>query len=179
MRLGKKGMSIGMVFMFMLAVITFAVIMIFGYKAITDFMGSGEKVEFYQFKTDLESAVKKIYTEYGSVRIETFYLSAKYEKICFVDLEYEGDRSNEELCIAGSEDYAPIACDVWETAEDYAGAEENVFLKPLPPADSPTIKVYQIELGEEGYLCLDVVKGRFKLQLEGLGDRTEISKVVS
>lgn len=169
MKLQKKGMEIGTVFIFMIAVITFAAIMVFGYKAITDFMRSGEKVEFYQFKTDLESAVKRIYTEYGSVRIETFYLPARYEKICFVNL----DGPYLDNC-----NFNPIACDVWETAGSYEGADENVFLQPLPPADSPAIKVYKIDIVEKDFLCLDVVKGKFKLQLEGRGDKTRISEVI-
>lgn len=173
----KKGMSIGTVFIFMIAVITFAVIMIFGYKAIADFMVSGEKVEFYQFKTDLESSVKKIYTEYGSVRVEPFYLPARYKQICFVDLD-----ATPNLALSGED---LIAYDVWETAamgvdteaSGYDKADQNVFLKPLPPADSPVIKVYKIEL-EGSYLCLDVVGGKFKLRLEGRGDRTKLSEVL-
>ncbi len=182
----KKGVSIGTVFIFMIAAITFGVIMVFGYKAISDFLDKGEKVEFYQFKTDLERSVKGIYTEYGSVRIQTFYLPSRYERICFVDLDYVGsveDKKGTNICTPREDDYNPIACDVWETAESYDEADQNVFLEPLPPVDSPTIKVYKIKLveivaGEEvdsGYLCFDVIRGKFKLRMEGMGDRTKVS----
>jgi hypothetical protein len=181
----KKGLSIGTVFIFMIAAITFGVIMIFGYKAISDFLEKGEKVEFYQFKTDLERSVKGIYTEYGSVRVQTFYLPSRYERICFVDLDTEPNLILEQD--------NPIAYDVWDTAFNeasmgtsvYDKADQNVFLEPLPPIDSPTIKVYKIEPfeikdGEEinsGYLCFDIVRGKFKLRMEGMGDRTKISEV--
>ena len=160
---GKKGMTVGMVFIFIVAAVTFALIMIFGYKMIADFMTKGEEVEFYQFKSDLETSIKKIYTEYGSVRIEEYSLPMDYERICFVNLDVE---VNEELC--GIDAYA---CDVWRDAEGYEGADENVFLKPIAPVK---IKVYKISMDND-YLCLDVTKGRFKLRLEGKGDRTLIS----
>jgi len=44
--MNKKGLAIGQVFIFIVAAITFALIMIFGYKAISGFISSGEEVEF-------------------------------------------------------------------------------------------------------------------------------------
>ena len=164
----KKGMGIGQVFIFIVAAITFALIMVFGYRAVTDFLESGEKVEFVQFKNDLESSVKKIYTEFGSVRVENFHTPAKFTKICFVDLDDEiGDM--EALC---KEDQ--IACDVWQNARDEGGyntLDENVFL--TPPADVK-IKVYRAEI-DGGYVCQKITNGQFTVVLEGLGDRTKIS----
>jgi len=81
----KKGMGVGEVFVYIVAALTFALIMIFGYKAINDFLVSGEEVEFVQFKNSLESSISKIYTEYGAVRIQNFYVPGKYDQVCFVD----------------------------------------------------------------------------------------------
>lgn len=160
-------MAISMVFVFLVAVITFAVIMLFGYKAISDFMGRGETVEYYQFKNDLETSVKKIYSDYGSVRVEQFRVPGRYEQICFVDLTKEAP----EEC-----GFNLVACNIWrEAAGDYAGADENVFLSPLPPEGSAPIKVFNIDIGEEGYLCVDTARGTFKLRMEGKGDRTALS----
>jgi len=168
MNMNRKGMTIGMVFIFIVAAVTFALIMIFGYKMITDFMAKGGEVEFFQFKSDLETSVKKIYTEYGSVRMEEYSLPMEFERICFVDLGMDCP----EDC-----NFDAYACDVWKDAGDYEGADENVFLKPLSEI---AIKVYKIELYEndekKGYLCFDIVKGRFKLRLEGRGDRTRLSE---
>ncbi|MFH1682948.1 MAG: hypothetical protein ABIA37_04075 [Candidatus Woesearchaeota archaeon] len=163
----KSGMTIGMVFVFLVAVITFAVIMLFGYKAITDFMDKGETVEYYQFKTDLETSVKKIYTEYGSVRVERFIVPVRYEQVCFVDLT----KTAPEPC-----NFDLVACNLWkEAAGNYAGADENVFLYPLPPEGSSPIKVFNIDVGTQGYLCLNTTQGTFKLRMEGKGDRTLLS----
>lgn len=178
MVVGKKGLGIGQVFIFIVAAITFALIMIFGYKAISGFLSSGEDVQFTQFKTDLENSVKGIYTEYGSVRIEKFNLPLKYEQICFVDMDADFDES---LC-----DIDGAACGVWEDAQEvvpgkageektgYEIVDENVFLTPTAPVK---IKVYKISTANEGkdYLCLPITKGTFSLVLEGRGDRTELS----
>jgi len=51
MILSKKALGVGQVFVFIIAALSFALIMIFGYKAIGDFLTPGEKAQFYQFKT--------------------------------------------------------------------------------------------------------------------------------
>ncbi len=182
----KKGIGVGQVFVFIIAAITFALIMIFGYQAITGFLESGEEVAFVQFKTDLEKSVKKIYTEYGSVRIEKFHPPADFEKICFVNMDYDfSPEEKKKLCTENA-----VACDVLEEVESgiaegrcltgYGCVEKNVFLKPQTPVP---IKVYQISIsdseGEEqfGFICEDIVQGSFSIVLEGKGDHTELSKV--
>ena len=156
-------MGAGQVFVFILAAVSFALIMVFGYKAIGNFLTQGEKVQFYQFKTDLETAVQRIYSEYGSVRVEQFTLPGSYEQICFVDLDAP---YTEEIC-----QFDQIACEVWKDSAGYAGADENVFLKPPAPV---TIKVSSVQI-ERGFLCLPVRQGQFRLVLEGRGDHTFIS----
>ncbi len=162
----KKGLGIGEVFVFIVAALTFALIMIFGYKAIIGFLQSGEEVAFVQFKTNLESSIKRIYTEYGSVRVEQFTLPAKYSQICFVDLDAPYDS---ELC-----KYDLGACNLWEMSSSYASVDENVFLKPV----APEIKVHKISIASpdgKDFLCLPVTDGQFTVILEGKGDRTEVS----
>ncbi|MBT3298624.1 hypothetical protein HN385_06865 [archaeon] len=169
-KLNKKAMGIQQVFVFMVTAITFAFIMIFGYSAIGDFLEKGEAVEFYQFKSEIENSIKRIYSEYGSVRQEDYQLPREYSQICFVDLDSE---YNEELC-----NYDAIACDVWETAsysgDGYDSADENVFLKPSAPV---AMKVYKVSI-DEGFICMNINSGSFSLRLEGLGSRTKLSEAV-
>ena len=56
---GKKGLGAGQVFVYIVAALTFALIMIFGYKIINDLIHTGEDVQFLQFKTSLETSIKK------------------------------------------------------------------------------------------------------------------------
>lgn len=179
----KKGLGIGQVFVFIVAAITFAFIMIFGYRAISGFLQSGEEVAFVQFKTGLESSIKKLYTEYGSVRVETFTTPAKYRQICFVDMDADKeDKEIEELCALDQ-----VACSVWKDAQEirtdengkqmagYDVVDENVFLKPSAPVK---IKVYKISINQQqgtGFLCVPIKQGSFSVVLEGKGDRTELS----
>jgi hypothetical protein len=182
---GKKGLGVGQVFIFIIVVLTFGLIMVFGYKAISDFLEGGEEVAFVQFKNDLESSIKTIYTEYGSVREKTFRPPAKYTQICFIDLDY-GDIAfaKEDLC-----DENIVACSVWEDALEaqrssgdpgvgYKSVDINVFLTP----DAPSIKVHNIELFDEngvetGAYCFKITRGIFSLRMEGKGSHTKISPV--
>lgn len=170
----QKGLGVAQVFMFILAAVSFALIMIFGYKAISGFLQGGQRVEFIQFKTELETAVKRIYTEYGAVRIEQFHAPAMYHQICFVDLSKPADPA------LNNED--PLAYAAWQTANgDYGGLDENVFLTPSAPVK---IKVHDIKMDdpdkandfmtdpEKDYLCIPIENGGFSLRLEGRGSYT-------
>jgi hypothetical protein len=177
---GKKGLGIGQAFIFIVAALTFALIMIFGYKAINDFISSGEDVEYVQFKTRMEGSFNKLYTEYGSVRIEEFHPPVRHKQVCLVDVDYKEENVQEQiykLCLKDQ-----IACDVWQSALDddygYSNIEQNVFLKPS--GDHP-VKVYRMKLVDEygekvGFLCEDIFKGRFTFVLEGKGNYVEVNK---
>ena len=181
-RIGKKAQEIGQVFVFIIAIITFALIMIFGYKTITDFMHKGDEVKFYQFKMDLENSVKKIYTEYGSSRTEKFSPPSKISQVCFVDLDYGTTELTREMAALCAKDQ--VACEAWAEAKKakddgksgYDAVNQNVFLKPLI-AGTQEIKVFHISIKKDtvGFLCLPVEDGFFQLTLKGMGDRTDIS----
>lgn len=173
-------MGVGQVFVFIIAALTFAMIMIFGYKMISQFLQRGEQVQFYQFKTDLETSIKRIYSEFGAVRVTRFQLPPQYTKICFVDLDTDPASLEEDalqrLCVQD-----PIACAVWQNAwgapagsggGGYDAADENVFLTPIAPVK---IKVYHLSILPDGYLCLPIERGQFSLLLEGQGDSTRLS----
>ncbi len=184
--LGKKALGIEQVFVFMIAALTFALIMIFGYQAISGFLESGEEVEFIQFKNGLELAVKTIYTEYGSVRVKDFDLPAKFNQICFVDLDYFLEEHPDELQELCAKDLA--ACELVKEARlgvsegrcatGYECVDQNVFLKPQAAVP---IKVYLISIYDEtegkskGFICPPLNKGSFSLVLEGKGYHTELS----
>ncbi len=175
-----KKAQMNQVFMYIIAAITFALIAIFGYRAIAGFLESGEKVEYVHFKDSLESEVKKIYTDYGALRQQEFYVPGDHTKICFVNMNREpSDLEAEELC---REDQ--IACSFWETAKDSADVDQNVFLTPSSPVP---LNVFSIGLckddngcstreSESGFLCIPIKDGSFTIFLEGKGDRAVISK---
>jgi hypothetical protein len=174
----KKAMGVGQVFIFIMAAITFSLILIFGYKAIGGFIESGEDVAFIQFKEDLEDSIKSIYTEYRAYRLETYSLTGEYEQICFIDLDYADDDKAQLLLELRKENV--LAASVWQDAAEYKDADQNVFLIPI--AKVP-IKVHNIEIYQDnvssgidlGFDCLDIRGSSFQMELEGRGDKTRIS----
>ena len=168
--MSKKGVGIGQVFIFIVAALTFALITIFGYKAITGFLDRGEDVQFYQFKTDWERSIRSIYTEFGAVRLEDFHVPFRYSRICFVDMSAPYDSAP---CVRG--DLDPLACDSWQENSGYEGSSENVFLNPPAPVK---IKVSKIEM-EQKFLCLNITSGTFRLHLEGKGSHTFLRKAAN
>ncbi|PIN88095.1 hypothetical protein COV12_00320 [Candidatus Woesearchaeota archaeon CG10_big_fil_rev_8_21_14_0_10_32_24] len=167
--MNKKGMAINQVFVFMIAGLIFALILIFGYQAISGFIDTGEAVLFTKFKTSIEADVQKIHTDFGSIRKKSYTLPSGYEEVCFVNM----DRPYPADCSIGL-----LACDTWKTSEGYKSIDQNVFLKPSAPA----IKVAPITLtdGEDkpqDSLCIKLVSGVFTIILEGKGDHAVISPV--
>lgn len=187
----QKGQAIGQVFIYIIVALTFALITIFGYKAIEGFLEKSEQVAFVSFKTELETAFSQIAPEYGSVRLLEFRTPIGFRKICFVDIEADvavdaPSTPGKEGCDV--EQFDPIACDQWnglnsfsngdetQKKERYRSASQNVFLSP--PAEF-SIKVSRLKtrVGNEydfDYLCLPVVNGHFNLRLEGLGSQVLI-----
>lgn len=171
----KKGIGVGQVFIFIVAALTFALILIFGYRAISGFLKSGEDVAFVQFKTKLESDIKKLYTEFGSVRVERYSTPVTYNQVCFVDIEQPYDS---ELC-----QFDQVACSVWKETSDagrgYDGVDENVFLTPPAPVK---IKVYRVSIEDKegkNFLCIPIKQGAFSMVMEGRGDKTLLSELPS
>ncbi|MBW2963690.1 hypothetical protein KY306_02865 [Candidatus Woesearchaeota archaeon] len=185
----SKGVVVGQVFIYIIAVIVFALVLIFGYQAITGFLEKGEKVAYLTFKTDLENAIKNVYSDFGTVAIysgkNVLAVPVDYEEICFVDLD-KPVTINITFCNEN-----PIICDSWRTAygsgvtkgtSGWQEGDQNVFLKPI--GLSP-IKVYKItvdtdedgeeELSDDGYLCLPVIQGKLFMRVEGMGDHTFVS----
>lgn len=169
LKLNKKAVGVGQLFTFIVVALTFALIAIFGFKAVSDFLNYAQDVEFVQFKESLEKDIKTIYTEAGSVRFKEYSIPSQYSQICFVNMGYS-DINDERLEALRLWD--PVASSVWKIARDggYDAVDSNVFLQP----DAPKIKVHDI-LIENGFLCTAIQRGKLSLRLEGKGDRTQIS----
>lgn len=164
----KKAQFIGQVFVFIIAAILFALILVYGYKAIAKFGEQRQEVALIQFQDDLKSAVAKTAVDYGSVKKFTIEVPADYEEVCFVDLETI--RTN----IEGMPDFIanerPLIAD-----SILGGSDQNVFLKPFP--EQP-IRIPPITVGgdnaEQGYLCIPNTNVGIVLKLTGMGDKAKI-----
>lgn len=173
----RKG-QMKQVFVYMVAAFVFAIIIFFGYKSITGFMEKGEELAFIDFKTDIEGAIQRISSDYGSVVVynqrNPITIPRKYEEICFVDLDANLDPKASPICDSSSEEFRPIICDSWrdDRAEQpgWHIGNTNVFLEPI---GLYPINVYKMEI-KKGYLCIPIIDGRIDFKVEGMGDKTRV-----
>jgi hypothetical protein len=158
----RKGQTIGQVFMFVLAGLVFVLILIYGYKAITNLLERGEEVQLLDFRNALESTIKTIRRDYGSVQQVTLRVPSETETACFVT-------SNPQDLQPGAEQKfqqeLPLLYNAWATGS------ENVFLLPK----QPTPIFLEDILVDEGYTCIPATGGKVVLRVEGTGSKARIS----
>ena len=163
----KKSQAGSEVFIFLLGILIAAAILIYGYSAISSFLGDTERISLLKFSNNLEAEVRTISTQFGDVRRVQFDLPSTYSKICFLDLEYP-EKFSSDICNPATQDYNPIICDAWTTP----GINQNVFFEPMAESTIPSLPLRI----EEGYLCVTPVQGRIILRFEGRGDSVKISR---
>ena len=153
----SKAQTPQMLFIYILAIVIFSAILLFGYSAVKNFREKEEKIGYVKFKSDLESIVRSIATDYGSVKIRNFYVPSRYLEVCFVDPDGNGDI-----------DYPLIK----ESVD--SGSKDNVSLMKNKVVLGASFYVKGIELDNK-LLCASVVDGKIKIRFEGLGNATKIS----
>ena len=139
-------------------------IFLYGYKAITNLTVRTEEISLIRFETQLQTQIRSIATDFGSVKKLELYVPSNHQQVCFVDFKKSPELFG--LCQLNHPDYNPIVCDAW------TDQTENVFLIPPSPK---SIKVPSIDV-DDGYLCLRTVNGRIVIRLEGKGKSALISK---
>ena len=158
-KMKSKAQIMGQVFVFILAGALFILILGYGYKAIAGFGERSEQVALLEFQTQLESGVKSISLDYGSVKKLELSLPSTYTEACFVDMELEPSDEFEAI--------HPRMHEAW------VSQTQNVFLTPM---ENSPINVGNVYLGQKGFLCVPIVGGKVALRLEGLGNKAGITK---
>jgi hypothetical protein len=157
----KRAQILGQVFVLILAGAVFIMILLYGYKAISQFAQRSDEVSFINFESSLKDSVKQVSLDFGSVKRLDLSLPSKFL----------------QLCVFCSPDLGPQVANCAPTQtfqqahqllyESWKGGSQNVFLMPL--ADTPLL-VDRVEAAEGGF-CMPVTQGRVSLRLEGRGDR--------
>ncbi len=171
----KRAQIIGQVFIYILAIVAFAAILLFGYRIIVDLDDKQCDVKAIKFKTDLESTFSEIFGSYDKVRNKLdFTLPCETTKVCFVDFDYAGSK---EPCEA-----TPQACNYLSSYASSDETDQNVFLDP--PSEIK-LKVSKIRFADgngpeldQGIYCISAKSGRIKLRLEGKGIYVQVSEYV-
>ncbi len=161
----KKAQIQGQVFIYILTLIIAGAVLLYGYNAIVSIKERAEQVELVNFKTKLKSDFETISSDYGSVKTKTYSIPSKVKEICFyqyVDIEvgYSGENINinNHLIIDSIT----------------GGTGNNVFLvigDTIDPMELATIK-----LSDGQILCIPISGNRFKLRLEGFGDKVLVER---
>jgi hypothetical protein len=154
------------IFIYIIAIILFSLILLYGYNAIRGFKERSEQISYIRFKTDLSSAVKRISPDYGTLKREEFFIGGEYTKVCFVQsYKREENKPNILATIAKKED--------WIVEDSIkSGVDKNVFL--FTDTLQESFDVGEIDV-TDGYLCINLIKGKAKIQFKGKGDHTYIS----
>jgi hypothetical protein len=164
----KKSQIIGQVFVYILTIVIFGIILLYGYRAITKMRHRADDVLTIQVQKEMKNAVET--TDYGSITKQEISVPNKVHQICFVDLKKSATGPPMPgICIQGHPDYQPLACDSWQS-----GTEANMFLVQ----DYGTVDAYYIGPIDipNSYECIDALQGRVIIRLEGKGKYVELSE---
>jgi len=153
----KRGQIMGQIFIMVVAALVFILVIMYGYRAIKSFIARSDETSLIDFKTELESSIDIIKTDFGSRQQAKFVLPKKYTEVCILSTAEGLNPSSPP----------PLYNSAWKTRT------ENVFL--VPKQETP-IWVDDVEVAGGNYWgCFNIVNGRLNLWLEGKGDRVIVS----
>ena len=155
----RKSQLYSQVFIYILALILIAFILIYGYNAIQNFRKRAEQVACLKFKNDLINSIELVSNEFGSVKRKDMELCSNYKKICFVETYLSPNIPN---------DVDPIIKDSM-----LSNSGRNVFLVENIVKESFDAGKISVE---PDVLCIKAVNRRISLRLEGKGDHVDLSE---
>lgn len=154
--------------MFVLAIIIFSGVLLYGYRAVSTFMGQQEEVELLEFQDLLTREVERIALKHGSVKRIDVRLPSMFNRVCFVDTDAFWDNEPMQDNLSNEE---PM---VYRSVQQ--GIKQNVFLFPPPetPIQLKSMRV-DIEAHELQYFCIQNEGGPLALRLRGQGGKALMS----
>jgi hypothetical protein len=162
--MNSKAFSPMNVLIYILALLVGALILFYGYKAISQLSNQGDRALYIRFQSSLQADIKEISSLPGTIRIKEYSLPSRFNKVCFFDLKKENCANPGELSLSDS---ASVICD------SVKASVANIFVLPLQEKD---IKISEIEL-EQSPLCIDIPTGLFKVKITGKGRTALLSSV--
>ncbi|MEA3430694.1 MAG: hypothetical protein U9R08_05455 [Nanoarchaeota archaeon] len=162
----KKAQIQTHLFIYIAAIIMVALILLFGYRAISNFVGKGEQATLLSVEQDLVSEVDRVSVSFGEVSIREFNFPGKYSALCLVDSSVvegaPGDTSGLYASqLALMNDY-PLLQGAIES-----GSESNVFLIKDGVSESfSDVGLVQIT---SGFKCVNLTRGSARLRFDWKG----------
>lgn len=178
----KKAQISGQVFIYILALIIFSGVLLYGYKAVKMFGEQSEELIITQMTNEIRTQVGKIESQYEYVEKLQLAVPENYEKVCFIDTRIEAgvgcakrpsfDCIWENLPGDFEVEKYPLICDSWK---DCTG--ENMFLIEGSSAEGYNIGALAVKPAADGarFFCVDVTVPKTIFRLRGTGEYAEIS----
>ena len=166
----KKGqMMVGQIFIYIASILIIGFLLVFGYQTLAGFKKQGEQVSYVKFRTDMQSFVKAVKNDFGTVRIRDILAPDRAKEVCFVDSRLTDD----SITWTGSiKPVVPSGIDPIIADSIDFDIQNNVFFPGtnIQPFNGGVIQV------NEGVLCLAVSATTLKIELEGKGNRALVKK---
>jgi len=175
MKLSKKSMMVGQIFIYSLSLIVVGLILVFGYKIIMEFLVNSNTVEQLQFEKNVKSMVRSYSSEWGSVGYKKLVAPSSVKEICFTDY------NSQAMTLTDCND--PTNTDFYLFIEDSYGdpsiprEKKNLFLIGASSNFIESYYVGNVSLGAAcNYLCVKSERGAFSLKIVGKGDHVELAE---
>jgi len=160
----SKKAQVSQIIAYLLAIVIFAMVLVFGYKAVVNIRQQAEQANYLNFQKSLEADIKSIYFDYGSVKKESYSLSG-YKEICFADLEHGFINSYPEKIISN------IIKNSMESK-----IRKNVFLIGDKIDSFYIEKINLTNPLSQNPECVPVNNGKLNIKLTGQGDSSLVEK---
>jgi len=156
----KKAQIAEQVIIYILAVLIFGLIVIFGYREISNLMQKQQQIDLINFENNLKDTISQLSSSYGDVKDfndEPLKVPSGYNKLCFIELDkYESSELTS----------FPLIQNSWQD-----NVKVNVFL------DDAKYSFYadNITIEPDNSKCFDITDGKLRIRLEGVGGSAKIS----
>lgn len=158
----KKSQVQTQMFVYMLALVVIALVLLYGYNAIRGFINTSNDVNLVQFKTDFSAAVEGQSHEFRSVIKKQLLLPSGYNEVIIVDLN--------KVANASLRLQYPMMYDSW-----LDGVEKNVFLIGKSKIESFYAgKIYFEPI--QDHIILKAPDRIVEMKLTGMGGSTKIDE---
>ncbi|MDO8480574.1 MAG: hypothetical protein Q7S65_02025 [Nanoarchaeota archaeon] len=156
----------GQVFIYIITLVVVVVILIFGYRSITSFKERTEDISALQFRQELESSIRTISGQYGTLKVKQFPLDSSYQELCFVN------NYNFDMGVPQNTQFAdyPLILDTFSNFRPTA----NTFLILKDQSIAGIYTLGNISLAGN-FQCFPFNRSVVTLRIEGKGDHAVIS----
>ncbi len=153
----KRG-QVQQIFVYFTILVVVILIVIFGFKSISNLSKNNKKTELLRFKIRLEKDLEAVSNDVGSIEYKEYNLPSDYNKLCLVD---------------------PILVNTKYINDSFIkdslrnGLNDNVFLIGDGVPTSFYIDALSLKF-PPFYICFKAVNHRVKLKIEGAGDKAVV-----